>query len=100
MNENITVTMTAKEFAKHNKSTKVVKLVTKLKYAVSHPVRLDIYNINGNIHTVGSCYKTEKKALKAKDKLLQDPDNIGKTVVIFSDKARSYTTAIPIVEVT
>lgn len=43
-------------------------------------------------------FKTVKKANKYKDAHLQNPTNIGHTVVVFSNKPRAYTTSIPVVQ--
>jgi len=94
----ISIAMTAKEYKAYMKSPKAKKPLTKLEEALLRPIRLEMFNTEGTSKYLDT-YKSAKAANKVKDKLLQSPTNIGCTVVIFSDKARAYTTSIPIVEV-
>jgi len=93
----ITIAMTAKEYKEYQKGSKQPKVLTDLESALKYPVSLSIYILDGS-HSLTEHFKSEKKALKRKDELLNSPYNIGHTVVIVSDAVKSYTTSIPIVE--
>jgi len=93
--QQITVAMTAKEFKKHNK---VSGVLTDLQETLKYNIIVKVYTSCGSEISV-ELFKTIKKANKYKDTYLQNPNNIGHTIVIFSDKPRAYTTDIPIIEV-
>ena len=93
----ITIAMTAKEYKAYQKAPKTAKVLTDLENALKFPVTLTLFDIEGT-HKGTDVFKSEKKALKRKNELLQNPANIGYTVVVHSDETRAYTTSIPIIE--
>ncbi len=93
-NENITITMTAAEYAKHNKADKC-KVKTDLEKKL--PFAMVVYSNTGEYISIH--YNTTRKGVKKrKDAFLQKPWNLGCTVTLH-EAFGEFTTAIPVVEV-
>lgn len=100
-NENIIVTMTAKEYAKHTKkhpSAACLTPKTDLEKAFINPITLTIFDKTG-VKTVTKDFEKEKAAKTFRNTYLQDSDNLGSTVFIRTQSGKPVTTAIPIVKI-
>ena len=94
-NDNITVTMTAAEYKKHAKSCKPKEMATQLEAKL--PFAMVVYNTHGSYEEI-FYNKTRKGVLKRKQKFLQHPSNIGKTITVHKVFGE-FTTNIPVVKV-
>ena len=81
-NKHITITMTAAEYAKHNKQCKPTKLKTDLE--TRKPWTVVYYAANGKRDMI-NYYTSQKKARKACKKFLQTPTGLGYTVTIHKE---------------
>jgi len=100
-NENITVAMTAKEYAKHTKrhpSAACLTPKTDLEKALMNPVTLVIFDKSG-VKTVTKYFRKVKAAKAFRDTYLQDSDNLGSTAFISTQSGKPVTTSIPLIEV-
>ena len=94
--DNITITMTAKEYEKYTEAKQPEE--SKTDYEARLPFAMVVYEINGTYECIH--YSKTAKALRKRAKAyLQLPCNLGKRITLHQTLDKPLTTSIPIVEI-
>ena len=94
--DNITISMTAKEYEKYTEANKPEE--PKTDYEARLPFAMVVYGVNGSYESI-HYNKTAKDVRKRAKAYLQRPANFGKRITLHQTLDKPLTTAIPIVEI-